>query len=185
MTAAAELYHVPVEDMHPDLQAAWTQLNKLTGDASFVEVFANAPELLNFVMGEFYSKIFFAGRLSQRAKQLARLKLSLVHGCRTCNKQNVPGAREAGISDDEIAALESGDLGVFPEQDRVVIEFTQLMTLGNMTDTVSSELLARMKQHYSDAEICELGVVTAVISGMAKLSFVLDLVEREEYCSFT
>ena len=37
-----------------------------------------------------------AGGVDQRYKQLVRLRLSLVHGCRTCNRQNVPGALAAG-----------------------------------------------------------------------------------------
>ena len=76
-------------------QPAWDMLNKLTGDATFVEVFSQAPEMLEFVMQQFYAKVFFGGKVEQRYKQLARLKLSLIHGCRTCNKQNVPGALEA------------------------------------------------------------------------------------------
>ena len=66
-------------------------LNGLTGSATFVEVFAQTPQLLEFVMNEFYMKLFFGGEVAQRYKQLARLRLSLLHGCRTCNKQNIPG----------------------------------------------------------------------------------------------
>ena len=33
-------------------------------------------------------------------------------------------------------------------------------------------------------DILELGTAMAVISGMAKLSFVLNLVEKENYCPF-
>jgi len=106
------------EQMAPEWQPANDMLQKLTGDAAFVEVFAQAPGLLDFVMRQFYAKVFFGGQVEQRYKQLARLKLSLVHGCRK-------------------------------------------------------------------AQILELGTAMAVISGMAKLSFVLDLVERESYCPFT
>jgi alkylhydroperoxidase family enzyme len=45
-------------------------------------------------------------------------------------------------------------------------------------------LFARLREHFSEAQILELGTAMAVISGMAKLSFVLDLVERESYCPF-
>ncbi|MDE2348900.1 MAG: hypothetical protein KGL92_10395, partial [Gammaproteobacteria bacterium] len=76
----------------PEWQPAWDTLHKLTGDATFVEVFAQAPDMLGFVMQQFYMNIFFGGKVAQRYKQLARLQLSLIHGCRTCNKQNVPGA---------------------------------------------------------------------------------------------
>jgi hypothetical protein len=87
----------PRESLPEGIQPAWDMLNKLTGEPTFIEVFAQAPELLNLVMNEFYMKVFFGGRVEQRYKQLVRLRLSIVHGCRTCNKQNVPGALEAGI----------------------------------------------------------------------------------------
>jgi undecaprenyl pyrophosphate phosphatase UppP len=45
-------------------------------------------------------------------------------------------------------------------------------------------LFGRLREHFSEAQILELGTAMAVISGMAKLSFVLDLVERESYCPF-
>ncbi|MEO1247427.1 MAG: hypothetical protein AAFX56_17200, partial [Pseudomonadota bacterium] len=65
--------------MSEDLQQVWNTLNELTGEPTFVEVFAQAPELLDFVMQQFYGRIFFGGRVDERYKQLARLRLSQVH----------------------------------------------------------------------------------------------------------
>lgn len=178
------LPRVAPDDMSELARSAWSRLTELTGDASFVEVFAAAPELLEFVMQRFYGEIFFAGRLEQRYKQLARLKLSMIHGCRTCNKQNVPGALEAGITQAEIDALEQYQSGPFTDADKAVLKFTELMAIDNQSATLSPELSDELQRHFTAAQICELGTVTAVISGMAKLSFVLDLVEREPGCRF-
>ncbi|MCL6649613.1 MAG: hypothetical protein K6U89_14920 [Chloroflexi bacterium] len=41
-----------------------------------------------------------------------------------------------------------------------------------------------MQRHFSDGTILEIAVVIAVLTGMAKLLFALDLGEREEYCPF-
>lgn len=179
-----ELPRVAPETMSPDIRAVRDQLDALTGDARFVEVFAHAPELLDFVMRAFYGEIFFAGRVDQRYKQLMRLHLSLRHGCRTCNKQNVPGAREAGLSDAQVSALIDGRMDAFSDPDRAVLEYAELMTIANDTQAMPDALKARLLRHFDVAEICELGVVGAVISGMAKLSFVLDVVEKEDYCRF-
>ena len=178
------LDRVPVADMTPDVRSAWTALDELTGEASFVAVFANAPELLQFIMQRFYAEIFFAGRVEQRYKQLMRLKLSLQHGCRTCNKQNVPGARDAGISAAQIDALGDFRNGPFSDADKAVLEYTELLAIDNQHRQMDGDLTMRLKAHFSDAEICELGVVGTVIAGFAKLSFVLDLVEKEDYCRF-
>jgi alkylhydroperoxidase family enzyme len=172
------------EHMAPEWQPACDMLDKLTGDATFVEVFAQAPGLLDFVMRQFYAKIFFGGNVPQRYKQLARLKLSLVHGCRTCNKQNVPGALEAGFTAAQIDALSEGNSEPFAPAERAVIDYAAEVALTNVEGRVTPALFARLREHFSEADILELGTAMAVISGMAKLSFVLDLVERESYCPF-
>jgi alkylhydroperoxidase family enzyme len=166
---------------------AWDMLNRLTGEPTFIEVFAQAPQLLNLVMNEFYVKVFFGGEVPQRYKQLARLRLSLVHGCRTCNKQNVPGALEAGFSQDQIDALVANTASqpLFSEADLAVIEYTDQMVLTNMHGEISPALFKTLRTHFSEAQILELGVVMAIIGGMAKLSFLLDVVEKETWCPFT
>ena len=47
------LNRMPVEQMPEGTRAAWNALHDLSGDATFVEVFANAPELLDFAMVKF------------------------------------------------------------------------------------------------------------------------------------
>jgi alkylhydroperoxidase family enzyme len=163
---------------------AWDTLNGLTGEPAFVEVFASNPEMLDFVMNRFYMGIFFGGKVDQRYKQLARLKLSLLHGCRTCNKQNVPGALQAGITQAQVDAMENFESGPFTEVEKAVIAYAGEVALTNASGRMSQELYARLRRHFSDAELLELGTVMAIISGMAKLSFVLGLVEREDYCPF-
>ena len=179
------LSRIPRQQLDPRWQKAWDTLNGLTGSATFVEVFAQAPEVLDFVLDSFYGRLFFGGTVAQRYKQLARLKLSLLHGCRTCNRQNVPGALDAGFTPEHIEALSMGNDAPFTAAERAVIAYAAAVSLTNMEGRLSPVLLAQLRNHFSDAQILELGTVMAVICGMAKLSFVLDLVDREDYCPFT
>jgi alkylhydroperoxidase family enzyme len=172
------------DHLAPQWQPAWDTLTRLTGDATFVEVFAQAPALLDFVMQQFYSKIFFGGQVPQRYKQLGRLKLSLIHGCQTCNKQNIPGALESGFTQRQIDDLVAGNTDGFSAAERAVIEYAEQIALPNMGGRLTQELFDRLRAHFSEPDILELGTVMAVVSGMAKLSFVLNLVERETYCPF-
>ncbi len=179
----------PMQRLSPDampdeLKQVWSTLKDLTGDATFVEVFAQAPELLDFVMRQFYGNIFFGGRVDERYKQLARLRLSQIHGCRTCNKQNVPGAKAAGFTDAQVEALEAPTADLFDDAERAVLAFAEQVALTNHDGKMDDALYAALSAHFDDAQICELGTVMAVISGMAKLSFVMQLVEREDYCPF-
>jgi len=72
------LPRVPREEMTDAARGAFDALRELSGDATFVEVFASAPELLEFAMGDFYQKLFFDGRVDERYMQLSRLRLSPV-----------------------------------------------------------------------------------------------------------
>ncbi len=182
--SATALAKISRKNLPAEFAMAWDTLNELTGEPSFVEVFAQAPQTLRFVMDDFYAKMFFGGQVDQCYKQLARLKLSLVHGCRTCNKQNVPGALEAGISQAQIDAMNDFENGPFTDAQRAVLQFAEQMALTNMQGDMDAKLHERLAKHFSVGEICELGTVMAVIAGLAKLSFVLHLVEREDYCPF-
>ena len=182
--AMTPMKRIPRDKMPADLIAIRDRLDDLTGEPAFVEVFANAPELVDFVMNRFYGEIFFAGRVPNRYKQLVRLYHSQIHGCRTCNKQNIPASLEAGIGQAKVDAITTFETGPFDDAEKAVLRFAHQMLLTNHKGRMNDNLYADLKAHFDDAEICELGTVMAVIAGMAKLSFVLDLVEREDYCEF-
>ena len=184
MAANTPLQRVPRTALPERYVQAWETLDRLTGEPAFVEAFATAPHLLDFVMHEFYGKLFFGGVVEERYKQLGRLRLSLVHGCRTCNLQNVPGAMAAGFSAAQIDALHDYEHGPFSAADKAVLRFADQIVLTNMEGDLDPALHADLREHFSDAQICELGTVMSVIAGLAKLAFVLRLVEREPYCRF-
>lgn len=175
---------IPRDRLDAQWQPAWDMLNQLTGSATFVEVFANAPQMLDFVMNKFYMPVFFGGQVSQRYKQLARLKLSLLHGCATCNRQNVPGALGAGFAQSQIDALIAGDNAPFTAAERAVIDYAAQVALTNMDGEMTLALFSALRTHFSEADILELGTTMAIVSGMAKLSFVLNVVDKEGYCPF-
>ncbi|MDJ0761140.1 MAG: carboxymuconolactone decarboxylase family protein [Woeseiaceae bacterium] len=180
------LQRISRDELPEDFVPAWETLNKLTGEPAFVEAFATAPHVLNFVMGDFYKNLFFEGQVDQRYKQIVRLRLSALHGCLTCNKQNTKGAAESGLTDPEINAI-MGDYDAsdtLTGADKAVLRYADQVAMTNPQGRLDDELIAELQSHFSSADICELGTVMAVISGMAKLSFVMDLVEKESYCEF-
>ena len=75
------LTRVPHEEMAKDYRAMVEECIEQAGDARFMEIGANAPHMMQFYFGEFYEKIFFAGVVPIPIKELARLRLSTLHGC--------------------------------------------------------------------------------------------------------
>lgn len=171
------------DELTPQLQETWDWLQQLTGQAAYVEAVAAAPELLDFTMNDFYEKIFYHGRVDTRYKELARLRMSLGHGCRSCNLGNTEGARAAGYSVEQLNAIE-GDRSIFDDAECAVLELADQLLLTNVQGHLEPELYRKLRAHFDDAQILELGTVMSFLGGLAKFLFVFDLAEKEEYCVF-
>ena len=76
---------VPRDALPPAMQAAHDRALASRGDTTFVDVLGHTPELFEWY-GEFYSRVFYGGRVPVRIKELIRLRLSTVHGCAFCNR---------------------------------------------------------------------------------------------------
>jgi len=135
-------------------------------------------------MVEFYQKLFFEGRVPEKYMQLGRLRLSMSHGCRTCNSQNLPSVASFGYSPEQIEAMWAQDYSGFTDDEAAVMGLADQIALDNRAGELTPELLAQLKRHFSEADILNLSLCFGVIVGLVKMSFALGLVEREPYCEF-
>lgn len=167
----------------PPMQAAYDRALAARGDATFVQVAGHAPELFQWY-GEFYQRVFYGGRVPVAIKELVRLKLSTVHGCAFCNRGNRADAAAAGLTPEQIAAIDDPAAPVWSDAERAALRLAEQMVLTNPRGFLGSPLYAELRRHFDDAQVFELGMTMAVLTGMAKFLFVYDLVEKEEYCQF-
>jgi AhpD family alkylhydroperoxidase len=156
--------------------------DEVRGEATLIEVLVQAPELLGWYYDGFYAEVFFKGRVERRMKELLRLKLSTVHGCAFCNRGNTRSAEDAGVAAAQIAAIGETDSPLFDARERAVLRLAEEMALPNMAGEVTPALAADLRRFFSEAEMVELAMVAAVLTGMAKMLFVFDLVSREANC---
>ncbi|MEO0577872.1 MAG: carboxymuconolactone decarboxylase family protein [Pseudomonadota bacterium] len=172
---------VAVDDLPERMRAAWQRSNERRSDATFVEALGNAPELFDWY-SDFYAQLFYGGRVAVRYKEMLRFRLSTRHGCRHCNLGNRLDALDAGISEAELTAIASDDLDGFDAPARAVLALADRISLTEPNGYVDAELSADLATHFNDADMLELGIVAAVLTGMAKFLFAFDLVEREASC---
>lgn len=171
------------DDLPPRLAEMWDIAMRDRDEAVLFEIAGNAPEIIEWYYDRFYGEIFHQGRVEVRLKQLARYKLSTMHGCAFCNRGNEKAALTAGVTPEQIAALGNVEAAVFDNKERALLKLCEQMTLSNMEGHLSADLHAEMRASgFDDGEIFELGVVMAVLTGMAKMLFVFDLVSREAVC---
>jgi AhpD family alkylhydroperoxidase len=175
---------VPRHRLPPHMQAGWDAAMTMHGDTTFTEVMGNAPHMYDWYLQDFYKKVFYSGRLPRRLVELVRLRLANIHGCAFCNRSDTAAALAAGITQAEIDALPTYETGPFSEGEKAALAIADEMVLTNPKGAVTPALHARARQHFSDGELVELGIIMAVLCGMAKFIFAYDLVEKEDYCPF-
>jgi AhpD family alkylhydroperoxidase len=176
---------IPRDQLDPGLQPLWDRSKDLHGDTTFFEVMGNAPEATDWYLNDFYKKLFQSGRVDRGIVELVRLRLANVHGCAFCNRSDRIAALAAGLSESEVDSVGDYESGPFDERQKAALALADVMVLTNPMGQISRELYARLKQSFSDAELVELGLIMAVLTGMAKFIFAYDLVEKEDYCPFT
>ena len=160
-----------------------------TGDATIIGVMAHQPDVLRWYFGEFYDGLFYnrhpGMRVDVRTKELLRLKLSKQHGCQFCNRFNTVEAMKAGITGAQVEAIFDLASPVWDERDRAILALAEEMMLQNSSGHLSPALHARLRAHYDDGQIVEIGFIAAVLTGVAKWIFTYDIVNREETCPIT
>jgi len=176
------LRRVPRAEMTPRLQQDYDASMKLRDDATMQEVGANAPELYAWYKDEFYDKLFYAGRVDVRSKELLRYRLSMTHGCAFCNKGNRVAAQKAGVTPEQLSNVMNEKHPAFSAKDRAVLKLADQIAMTNMHGDLSKELYAELKPHFEDGAIFELGMVAGILTGIAKFIFVYDIVEKEANC---
>ncbi len=178
------LARVPRDRLPAHMQPAWDGALKMHGDTTFTEVFGNAPYIYDWYLNDFYKKVFYSGRISRPIVELIRLRLANIHGCAFCNRSDTAAALHAGITQAQIDALPDYEHGPFTDQEKAALALADVMALTNPKGFITKALYARAKQHFTDGALVELGVIMAVLCGMAKMIFAYDLVEKEDTCPF-
>jgi alkylhydroperoxidase family enzyme len=179
---------VPRSELPPALSDQWDWVNGLVDDPTCVEVLGNHPPLAKWYFEQFYGQLFYNGNpemlVDVRTKELLRLRLSKQHGCRLCNRNNSAACLQAGITQEQIDNFFNPTPALFSDADLAVLDLADQMLIHNPQGRLDQALYARLKRHFSDAQIMELGHLAAVMTGYLKLMFTFDLVPKEDYCPF-
>ena len=178
------LSKVPRAQLDATMQAAFDRSLAMHQDATFVEVMGHAPHVYHWYQNDFYKKLFYGSALPVTLLELVRLRLANVHGCAFCNRNDTAAALRAGIAQTQIDALADYEIGPFSDREKAALALADTMALTQPKGQLDAALHARLKPHFTDGELVELGVIMAVLCGMAKMIFAFDLVEKEDSCPF-
>jgi AhpD family alkylhydroperoxidase len=139
--------------------------------------FAPTPELLEMYLGFYYpwhsnaEAAAGVARLSPRLKELVRLRIATLNGCQTCKAARLAADT---IAEDEALAIDaySGSDAYAPAE-KAALRFAERMALDH--HAISDVDMTALREHFDDAEILELMMMTGQYIGFGRMLAILQL----------
>lgn len=151
MASAIKMVDPSENEVLANLEARAKQANP------FFRAMANRPEVLkNFV--PLYSAVVGPGSVDRRIKSLVYLTSSFANECAFCLAANMPGARKAGVKEEEIQAIQTEQDQIFSEPERAAIRYARELTQTAAADEARDALF----EHFTSEQIVEITLVVCM-----------------------
>jgi uncharacterized peroxidase-related enzyme len=151
--------------MTPGIKMVDPQENEFLGDlekksqraSHFFRTMANRPEVLKTFV-PFYGAVMGPGGVERRIKELVYLTSSFANGCAYCTASHTASGKKAGITEEEMRALQSEQDHMFSEPERAVIAYARELTRTADVEEGRQGLFA----HFTNEQIVEITLVAAM-----------------------
>jgi uncharacterized peroxidase-related enzyme len=140
----------------------------------FFRLMANRPEVLKSFV-PFYGSVVGPGSVEQRTKELVYLTVSYTNKCAYCTAAHTASGRKAGVTEEEMRALQAGQDDGFSAPERVAIAYARELT----STADGAQTRDALGQFYDDEQIVELTLVAAIANFTNRLNNGLDLLPEQ------
>jgi uncharacterized peroxidase-related enzyme len=145
----------PVDPAQNDFLASLEAKSKKPNP--FFRAMAHRPEVLkNFV--PLYGAIVGPGSVERRIKELVYLTCAYTNECSFCTATHVASGSKAGITEDEMRAIQTAQDHVFSEQEKAAIRYARELT----QDAAADDSRTTLQEHFADEQIVEITLVVAM-----------------------
>jgi len=124
-----------------------------------------------------WNSVLYDGKLPHKLKEMCRIRISVAHRCGYCStvRSKVAGLDEETVNDvlGARARLSAGE--------KAALEYADLFKAGD--EPIDSDAVYdRLRQHFTEEEIIELGMLCAQTVGVGRLVRSLNILSWEEAC---
>ncbi len=138
-------------------------------------VWAHRPDLL-LPYRSFLKLLSERSLLSQRLIELVRLRIAFHNQCRSCMARRTQAAVVDGLTEELVCQLEAPEEGPdLSDRERAALHYADLMATRHLD--ISDATFDRLREHFTDAEVIELGIHCAIFVGFGRLSMSWDLID--------
>jgi AhpD family alkylhydroperoxidase len=171
----ARISNLPFDQIDPVLQPIMKEYDDELGGSEFVEVFAHAPEpFKNFI--NFYFPLISEtrGGIDPRITELARMMVANKNDCRLCKAARFAHAEKRGVSEELIQEIPNWrESKLLSPREKAAIHFAEV--LAGDHKSADRALFDELRQHFTEADIVDLGWRIVTFVGYGRFLHVLDL----------
>lgn len=167
---------LPPERWDPRIVAAVNPEEATDLEQGLTRFFAHCPEQALGLMG-FGGSLKVNRSLPDRLVELVRLRIAFFNQCRSCMAIRYSDALADGLNEDLVCSLEQpAEAENLTAAEKVAIRYGELFATDHMAidDAVHDEL----REHFSEAQIVELGMTVAFFMGFGRLAATWKMVEE-------
>jgi alkylhydroperoxidase family enzyme len=139
-----------------------------------VRVWGLRPEMGDAVQRLSYA-VYSQSALPARVREAARMRIAQINDCAVCRGWRIPELAEQGVDEELYAHVADPDAGEYSAQERLAIEFAERYALDHRS--LDDAFFARLREHFTDAEILDLSICVGNWLAFGRLTMVLDLGE--------
>jgi AhpD family alkylhydroperoxidase len=166
---------IPGEEWPAELAALVDPAALTSIEQGNLRVYAHRPELA-VAYARFMGVLRAPGLIGARLRELVRIRVAFHNQCRSCMAIRYSDAAADGVDEGLVCQLvapeEADDL---TDAERAALAFADLLATDHLA--IDEATFARLREHFSEPEIVELGMHVAVYVGFGRLSSAWDMVD--------
>jgi uncharacterized peroxidase-related enzyme len=118
---------------------------------------AHRPDMLKNFLG-FYASV---GRsLERKLYELIYIRVSMINQCHYCLQHHLASSKRAGITPEDWKALQAADYSRFAPKEQATVAYAEKLTRD--PHSVNDNDFIILRQHFNDAEIVDIHLLTGV-----------------------
>jgi AhpD family alkylhydroperoxidase len=144
------------------------------GDAPEIErVWALRPEMGKAV-AKLADAVYNKSELPGRVREAARMRIAQINECPICLAWRIPALADEGVDEELYAHVhEAPRWDGYSDRERLAVEYAERYALDHRA--IGDDFFARLRAHFTDAEILDLTICIANFLAFGRLTEVLRL----------
>ncbi len=163
-------------DWDPRLRAALKPEDRTEIEQGMIRFLAHCPDQVLGMM-QFAGALKVHRQLPEKLVELVRLRVAFFNQCRSCMAIRYTDALEDGVTEDLVCSLERPqEAENLTPAEKAAIRFGEAMATDHLR--IDEAMYAGLREHFTEAEIVELGMTCAFFVGFGRLAATLHMVEE-------